>query len=105
MVPGTASVIVCRALPVSWRFLYPATGAGILKERTSRTGVAGILLVVVAIALLACQPEEHSPVHDCGWMYLTAIPMLAWGVQGFVLKQANVTAAVLMSVGETKTTG
>jgi drug/metabolite transporter (DMT)-like permease len=63
----------------------------ILKEKTGRLGWLGIAAAVIAVLLLSYQPPGDSTVKGYFWMVLTAIPLLAWGVQGYVLRFANET--------------
>ena len=63
-----------------------------LKEKTGRIGWIGIGVAIAAILLLSYMPggEEDSAIGN-GWMLLAAIPLLAWGAQGFVMRFANET--------------
>ncbi|QNF33517.1 DMT family transporter [Adhaeribacter swui] len=63
----------------------------ILKEKTGRLGWLGIVAALIAVLLLSYQPPGDSTVKGYLWMVLTAIPLLAWGVQGYVLRFANET--------------
>jgi drug/metabolite transporter (DMT)-like permease len=63
----------------------------LLKEKTGRLGWLGIAVAVIAVLLLSYQPPGDSTVKGYLWMVLTAIPLLAWGVQGYVLRFANET--------------
>ncbi|QMU27387.1 DMT family transporter [Adhaeribacter radiodurans] len=63
----------------------------ILKEKTGRLGWLGIVAAIIAVLLLSYQPPGDSTVKGYLWMVLTAIPLLAWGVQGYVLRFANET--------------
>lgn len=60
-----------------------------LKERTGRVGWIGIVIAILAIIMLSYQPEGDTTVEGYLWMVLTAIPLLAWGAQGFVIRFAN----------------
>nr|MBA4166998.1 DMT family transporter [Chitinophagaceae bacterium] len=60
-----------------------------LKEKTGRLGWIGIAVAVVAIFMLSYQPPGDTTVKGYLWMVLTAIPLLAWGAQGFVMRFAN----------------
>ena len=62
-----------------------------LKEKTSRLGWAGIGIAIIAILLLSYQPPGDEGVHGYLWMLLAAIPLLAWGAQGYVMRFANET--------------
>ncbi|HTE25084.1 DMT family transporter [Flavitalea sp.] len=62
-----------------------------LKEKTSRLGWIGIGVAIVAILLLSYQPPGESQVSGYLWMLLAAIPLLAWGAQGYVMRFANET--------------
>jgi len=62
-----------------------------LKEKTGRLGWIGIGVAIVAIFLLSYQPKGNNTVESQAWMLLAAIPLLAWGTQGFVMRFANET--------------
>ena len=62
-----------------------------LKEKTSRLGWVGIGVAIIAILLLSYQPPGDANVHGYLWMLLAAIPLLAWGAQGYVMRFANET--------------
>jgi drug/metabolite transporter (DMT)-like permease len=62
-----------------------------LKEKTSRLGWIGIGVAIIAILLLSYQPPSDGGVHGYLWMLLAAIPLLAWGAQGYVMRFANET--------------
>jgi drug/metabolite transporter (DMT)-like permease len=62
-----------------------------LKEKTSRLGWIGIGVAIIAILLLSYQPPGDGSVHGYLWMLLAAIPLLAWGAQGYVMRFANET--------------
>ena len=53
-------------------------------------GWLGIVVAVAAIYLLSYQsPDEVGIVTSNSWMFLAAVPLLAWGAQGFVMRFAN----------------
>ncbi len=60
-----------------------------LKERTGVLGWIAIGIAVIAIFLLSYQPPGNEKVSGYLWLVLTAIPLLAWGMQGFVMRFAN----------------
>jgi drug/metabolite transporter (DMT)-like permease len=62
-----------------------------LKEKTGRLGWIGIGLAFIAILLLSFQPAGEKHISGYLWLILTAIPLLAWGTQGFVMRFANET--------------
>ncbi len=62
-----------------------------LKEKTGRMGWIGIGLAFIAILLLSFQPAGEKNISGYFWLILTAIPLLAWGAQGFVMRFANET--------------
>ena len=63
-----------------------------LKEKTGRLGWIGIAVAMVSIFLLSYSPGgDGNFVDGNGWMLLAAIPLLAWGTQGFVMRFANET--------------
>ena len=61
-----------------------------LKEKTGRLGWIGIGVAIAAIFLLSYQPagDNGNAVRN-SWMLLAAIPLFAWGAQGFVMRFAN----------------
>lgn len=63
----------------------------LLKENTGRLGWWGIVVAVIAILLLSYQPPGEKNVAGYWWMLLAAIPLLAWGAQGYVMRFANET--------------
>lgn len=63
----------------------------LLKEKTGRLGWIGIAVAVVAVLLLSYQPPGDTTVSGYLWMGLTAIPLLAWGTQGYIMRFANET--------------
>ena len=60
-----------------------------LKEKTGRLGWIGIGVAITAILLLSYQPSANKQSDSYVWMLLAAIPLLAWGTQGFVMRFAN----------------
>jgi drug/metabolite transporter (DMT)-like permease len=64
---------------------------GILKEKASPRGWAGIALALTAIPLLSYLPPEGSGVSGYGWVLLSLLVFLAWGIQAYVMKFANRT--------------
>jgi len=62
-----------------------------LKEKTGKLGWIGIAVAIIAILLLSYQPPGDKGVKGYFWLVLTAIPLLAWGTQGFVMRFANET--------------
>jgi drug/metabolite transporter (DMT)-like permease len=60
-----------------------------LKEKTGRMGWIGIGVAVIAIFMLSYQPPGDKTVSGYLWMILTAIPLVAWGAQGFIMRFAN----------------
>lgn len=62
-----------------------------LKEKTGVLGWIGIGVAIIAILLLSYQPQGDKSVNGYLWLVLTAIPLFAWGTQGFVMRFANKT--------------
>ncbi len=60
-----------------------------LKESTGIVGWIGIGIAVLSIFLLSYIPADNASVSGYLWLLLTFIPLLAWGVQGFVMRFAN----------------
>ena len=63
----------------------------LLKEKTGRLGWIGIVVAIVAVLLLSYQPPGDTTVTGYLWMGLTAIPLVAWGAQGYIMRFANET--------------
>jgi len=62
----------------------------LLRERTGALGWAGILLAVVSLPLFDYSPERISQPTGT-WFALALGVMLAWGLQAYFIKLANVT--------------
>ncbi len=60
-----------------------------LGERVSKKQAYGIALALVAIFLLSYQPGEKGDVTAYGWLILSVLVFLLWGVQAYVMKHAN----------------
>ena len=66
----------------------------LLKERTRLMGWIGIGVAMLAIFFLSYQPSGSNDQTGYTWLLLSLLPLLAWGVQGFVMRWANsVTSA------------
>ena len=61
----------------------------ILKERTGKLGVLGIILALVALPMFDL--SLSGDVGGLGWAPLALLIMLCWGVQAFFMKLANNT--------------
>ncbi|SDH47490.1 Uncharacterized membrane protein [Dyadobacter soli] len=61
----------------------------LLHEKTGKMGWIGVGLALVSIFILSYQPAGATQVSGYTWMLLTAIPLLAWGAQGYVMRFAN----------------
>lgn len=61
----------------------------ILKERTRMLGWIGIGVAVLAIFFLSYQPSGGNNENGYTWLLLSLLPLVAWGVQGFVMRWAN----------------
>lgn len=62
---------------------------GILHEKTSKRGWAGIALALISIFMLSYQPAGSAQINDYTWLLLAAVPLLAWGAQGCIMRFAN----------------
>ena len=62
----------------------------LLKERTGKLGMAGIALAVCALPLFDYAPGSPSTAYGL-WFLLALGALLAWGVQGYLIKSANAT--------------
>ena len=66
----------------------------LLKERTRLMGWIGIGVAMLSIFFLSYQPSGSNDQNGYAWLLLSLLPLLAWGVQGFVMRWANsVTSA------------
>ncbi|CAG5067454.1 hypothetical protein DYBT9623_00175 [Dyadobacter sp. CECT 9623] len=61
----------------------------LLHEKTGRLGWIGVGIALVSIFMLSYQPAGGAQVSGYTWMLLTAIPLLAWGAQGYIMRFAN----------------
>jgi drug/metabolite transporter (DMT)-like permease len=67
-----------------------ALSVGLLRERTGRLGIAGIILALLSLPLFDYSPEPGA--HSYGlWFFLSVGVMAAWGLQAFFMKLANAT--------------
>lgn len=61
----------------------------VLKERTRLMGWIGIGVAILAIFLLSYQPAGGGHSSGYMWLLLSMLPLVAWGIQGFVMRWAN----------------
>ncbi|WP_221390999.1 DMT family transporter [Dyadobacter sp. NIV53] len=61
----------------------------LLHEKTSKRGWIGIALALISIFMLSYQPTGSTRVSDYNWLLLAAVPLLAWGAQGCIMRFAN----------------
>lgn len=61
----------------------------LLHEKTGKMGWIGVALALVSIFMLSYQPAGTTQVSGYTWMLLTAIPLFAWGAQGYIMRFAN----------------
>jgi drug/metabolite transporter (DMT)-like permease len=65
-----------------------ALSIALLRERTGKLGMLGIVLAVLSLPLFDYSPEPGS--HSYGmWFYLSLGVMVAWGLQAYFMKLAN----------------
>ncbi len=64
----------------------------VLKESASRRAWVGIVLAIIAIAMLAYQPANNNTVSGVLWLVLAILVFLLWGGQGFIMKFASDSA-------------
>jgi uncharacterized membrane protein len=60
----------------------------LLRERTGKLGVAGIILAVISLPLFDYSPGLAAQ-HSGTWFVLALAVMLAWGLQAYFIKLAN----------------
>jgi drug/metabolite transporter (DMT)-like permease len=61
----------------------------VLKERTRIMGWIGIGVAILAIFFLSYTPAGSGNSSGYLWLLLSMLPLVAWGVQGFVMRWAN----------------
>jgi drug/metabolite transporter (DMT)-like permease len=61
----------------------------VLKERTRTMGWVGIGVAILAIFFLSYTPAGSGNSSGYLWLLLSMLPLVAWGVQGFVMRWAN----------------
>jgi uncharacterized membrane protein len=59
-----------------------------LKERVHVFAGSGIVLSLIAIFLLSIGEPERGPVSGYGWLFLTILVFLMWGVQAYYMKSS-----------------
>jgi drug/metabolite transporter (DMT)-like permease len=64
----------------------------LLRERTGKLGVAGIVLALVALPLFDLTFDQGGA-GGLGWFPLALLIMAAWGVQAYFMKLANNTVS------------
>lgn len=65
-----------------------------LKERVSKVGAFGVALALIALPLFNYSPGGEagaSGLHNVTWFVYALIILLAWGVQGYFMKLANIS--------------
>ncbi|GAB4362861.1 MAG: DMT family transporter [Calditrichia bacterium] len=60
-----------------------------LHEHATRRGWFGIVLALIAIALLSYQSPSNSAASGHLWIILSLLVFLAWGLQAYVIRFAN----------------
>ena len=60
-----------------------------LKERTTKLGLLGVVLALIALPLFDFSPQGFSFAQGATWFPLALIIMLCWGVQAYFMKLAN----------------
>jgi drug/metabolite transporter (DMT)-like permease len=61
----------------------------LLHEKTSKRGWIGIFLALISIFMLSYQPVGAVQTDGYTWLLLAAVPLLAWGAQGCIMRFAN----------------
>lgn len=60
-----------------------------LKESTTRRHWTGIILALIAIVLMSFQKPDNSIIRGYLWFVFAIVVFLAWGIQAFYMKKAN----------------
>jgi drug/metabolite transporter (DMT)-like permease len=61
----------------------------LLHEKTGKKGWIGIALALISIFMLSYQPAGAVQTSGYSWLLFTAVPLLAWGAQGCIMRFAN----------------
>ena len=61
----------------------------LLHEKTGKRGWIGIALALISIFMLSYQPAGATQITGYTWLLLAAVPLLAWGAQGCIMRFAN----------------
>jgi drug/metabolite transporter (DMT)-like permease len=61
----------------------------LLHEKTGKMGWIGVGLAMLSIFMLSYQPAGNAQSSGYTWILLTAIPLFAWGAQGYIMRFAN----------------
>ncbi|GGB97093.1 DMT family transporter [Dyadobacter sediminis] len=61
----------------------------LLHEKTGKKGWIGIMLALISIFMLSYQPAGTASASGYTWLLFTAIPLVAWGAQGCIMRFAN----------------
>ena len=64
----------------------------LIGEQAGTKGWVGVALALVAIALLSSKglsPDDSAPGGSFLWLLLALLVFSAWGIQGYIIKQAN----------------
>jgi drug/metabolite transporter (DMT)-like permease len=62
-----------------------------LKERAGLRQWAGIILALIAIFFLSYQKPDGTNISGYGWLLMSVLVFLMWGVQAWVMKFSNET--------------
>lgn len=60
-----------------------------LKERTSKRHWLGIILALIAIVMMSFQKPDNNAISGYLWFIFAILVFLAWGIQAFYMKKAN----------------
>jgi drug/metabolite transporter (DMT)-like permease len=62
-----------------------------LKERGGVRQWSGVAIALIAIFFLSYQKPNGTDVQGYGWLFMSILVFLMWGVQAYFMKSANVT--------------
>jgi drug/metabolite transporter (DMT)-like permease len=62
-----------------------------LRETTTKRHWIGIIIALIAIVLMSFQKPDNNVIQGFLWFIMSLLVFLAWGIQAFYMKKANLT--------------